>query len=165
MISGRFIYLRPVTQEDAEQILEWENDPEFWPITETPGPFVIQDIRRFIERSSDLFGYGQIRLVICTKREDHKIGMLDLFNLNTTRQSAGVGILVAENSYRNKGIATEAISILINSMYQFFYLKSLECLVFHDNTASIHLFEKCGFTIVESTVFKNKKAIRYIYNA
>src|SRR5688572_1960712 len=80
MIRGQSVYLRPALPEDALTILEWENNPVFWHVTETPGPFTLQEILRFINDNSDLFVSGQIRLLICTINDNRKVGMLDLFD-------------------------------------------------------------------------------------
>jgi len=163
MISGTSIFLRPAVREDAKVILEWENNPEFWPVTETPGPFEINDIRNFIKNSSDLFGSGQLRMLICLKKDGSPIGALDLFDFNAKEAKAGIGILIGNACHRNKGIATEAINTLLGAMYTNLRLKKLECLIFPDNLPSIKLFEKCAFKASGVVHYKNKKAVRYTY--
>jgi len=158
MIEGNQIFLRPIHLADAAIILEWENNPDLWKVSETPGPFVLSEIENFINTSNDLFAHGQMRWIICDKQSNRKIGALDLFDYSAFEKSSGIGILIADISDRGKGIANEAISALIPHLRNTFKIEKIHCMIHTDNAASIRLFEKNGFKKTSETSFKEKSA-------
>lgn len=161
MIVGETIYLRPVLARDLRVILEWENNPEFWPVTGVPGPFTEQDIHEFIQNSKNVFEDNQMRWMICSKRDDQPIGALDLFEYDAATKSVGIGILIAEIHNRKRGFAHQAIEIFATFAAESLGLKRLNCLIHVDNLPSIRLFEKSGFTAHGAQFFKNKRAIKF----
>ena len=161
MITAEDIYLRPVSMRDFRIIHEWENNPEFWPVTGTPGPFSEADIEEFIRTSGNLFSHHQMRWIICSKRDDQPIGALDVFEYNAIDKTAGMGILIAEKRNRKRGFAHQAISVFCKFAFETLHLNSLHCIVYLDNTSSIKLFEKNKFQAKGISYFKNKKTIRY----
>jgi diamine N-acetyltransferase len=161
MIVAEDIYLRPVSMRDFHIIHEWENNPEFWPVTGTPGPFSEEDIEEFIRTSGNLFSHHQMRWIICSKRDDQPIGALDVFEYNAIDRTAGMGILIAEKRNRKRGFAHQAISVFCKFAFETLHLNSLHCIVYLDNTSSIKLFEKNKFQAKGISYFKNKKTIRY----
>lgn len=161
MIEGNQIFIRPIQLTDAAEMLDWENNPELWKVTETPGPFLLSDIENFIKTSNDLFQHGQMRWIICEKTTLRKIGALDLFDYSAFEKTAGIGILIANPSDRKKGAAHEAISILIPKLRNTFRIEKLHCMIHADNKASIRLFEKNGFLKTNETSFKEKPAFYF----
>lgn len=160
MIPGKHIYLRPVTMRDAKTILEWENDPALWEVTSTPGPFTLQEIKEFISKSTNVFEQHQMRWIICEKSNDQPVGALDIFEFNPKEMTAGVGILIAEKSNRNKGYGKEALRTFITFARDTLRFSKLHCMIHVDNHPSLRIFEQCGFTIHGIRYFRNKKACK-----
>ena len=73
------------------------------------------------------------------------IGCIDLFDYEPLHKRAGIGILVASASNRNKGIASDALKIMKNYCKQTLLLNQVYCNVGVGNASSIQLFEKSGF--------------------
>jgi diamine N-acetyltransferase len=161
MIQGNQIYLRPIHLEDAPVVLEWENNPELWKVTEAPGPFVLSEIENFIKNSNDLFEHGQMRWIICDKMTQRTIGALDLFDYSAYQKTTGIGILIAHPLDRKKGAANEALSLLIPVLRNTFRVEKIHCMIHTDNIASIRLFEKNGFVRTNETSFKEKSAFHF----
>jgi diamine N-acetyltransferase len=161
MIVGETIYLRPVLSSDLRIILEWENNPEFWPVTGVPGPFTEEDIHQFIQQSKNVFEDNQMRWMICSKRDDQPIGALDLFEYDANNKSVGIGILIADHRNRKRGFAHQAIEIFAKFASESLGLKTLHCLIHVDNLPSIQLFEKAGFSPRGAQFFKNKRALKF----
>ncbi|MDR0815589.1 MAG: GNAT family N-acetyltransferase, partial [Bacteroidales bacterium] len=59
---------------------------------------------------------------------------------------AGVGILV-EETYRNRGWASEALSLLCDYSFDFLKIHQLYAYISVNNKKSIQLFERCGFAL------------------
>lgn len=154
------IFLREVNKQDAETILMWENNPEFWDVTENEGPFSLSDIEEFVSKSNSLENSGQIRYMIIDSNEK-TIGAIDLFEFNNKYRTAGIGILIADNENREKGIATEALKTVIASLKKNGLVKELHCIIHQDNIASIKLFLRCGFELTGESIFKKKQVNNY----
>ncbi len=160
MIRGRNIYLRAVLPSDAPLILNWENNPEFWHITEHAGPFQLEDIQKFIEDSCNLHRNGQLRYMILNI-DKTPIGAVDLFDYRHQDHSAGIGVLIADHDCRGKGHATDAILTLLEHLRKTQEVRVLNCIIFPDNIASIKLFLRCGFLKTGVDLFKGKVVNRY----
>ncbi len=160
MIKGERIYLRPVAMRDIDVVLHWENNPELWSVTETPGPFSRSEIAEFIRTSHNVFRQNQMRWMICDI-EDQPIGALDVFDFNHQKKSSGIGILIAEKQNRNKGFASEALKLFIHFATDTLKFKSLHCIVHIDNHSSVRLFEKNNFKTQGVSYFKEKKVYQF----
>ena len=73
------------------------------------------------------------------------IGTIDLFEFDPYNNRAGVGILIAEQHSRGKGMADAALKLLIEYCTSHLKLHSLFCNISISNTSSIKLFERNGF--------------------
>ena len=112
-LVGKHIYLRAVEKDDAGQVFLWENNPKNWKVSNTEVPFSMFYIIQLIEQQSDLRKSGQLRLVIMTHQDQRAVGVIDLYDVNFKHGYAAVGILIAEEQDKGKGIATEPLSLLI----------------------------------------------------
>lgn len=145
MISGEKIFLRAMGPIDAEIIYELENDSKLWHLSNTLVPFSMLKIEQFIKNSSDdLLIDLQLRLIICEKKGKKTIGLLDLFNYDPIHLRAGVGIIVIE-TFRNKGYAKEALTLLSDYSSKSLRLHQLYCNILSSNEQSLKLFEKEGY--------------------
>jgi diamine N-acetyltransferase len=72
------------------------------------------------------------------------VGAVDLFEVDPLHRRAGVGILV-NLPYREKGVAGQAMEILVKYAFETLNLHQLYCNISADNAHSIRLFEKLGF--------------------
>lgn len=147
MIKGDRVYLRTLLPEDVEVILEWENDPSNWTVSQTTEPFTYDQIKQFVESPQDLLANQQLRYMICLSDDHRQIGTLDLFEFDARNERSGLGILIAAEADRGKGYAKEALQALIQYAFQALPLRQLFCNVLTDNEPSMRLFQGCGFKI------------------
>ena len=127
--------------------MEWENNPENWEVSDTSQPFTKEQIDAFVNQPQSLINNKQQRFIICL--EDKPIGCIDLFEYNEIEKRAGVGVLIADKVNRNKGYAHKALNLLKNCCSNELSIVHLFCNISSENTASIRLFEKCGFQFVD----------------
>ena len=80
--------------------------------------------------------------------ENITVGAIDLFDFEPFHQRAGVGILIANKEHREKGMATEALAILIGYAFKTLRLHQLYCSIATNNEPSINLFTKAGFILI-----------------
>lgn len=159
-LVAKHIFLRKMTVADAPVILAWENNSENWEVSDTKEPFTVQEIDGFVRLPQDINSQKQLRLVICENKMGKPIGCIDLFEFKKGK-SAGIGILIADKSYRNRGLATEALKQVINYCRNELKLAYIFCNIFKKNKASIRLFGNCGFQFVEQRLLNQQKVNYY----
>lgn len=140
------VYLRPISSEDHDLILNWENKPEFAPEIGYQGPFSNEDIRKLIQDLQDIRLNNQCRYIICIDEE--AVGTIDFFNIDFNNFYCELGILVARTEYRRRGVATLAIEQGMRLMFNDYKLSKFRVYVHEDNLASQELFKKLNFQFV-----------------
>lgn len=141
------IKLRALEPEDLELLYEWENNNDYWIISNTVSPFSKYILKRYIENShKSIFETSQLRLMIDHTPDNHTIGTIDIFDFDAYHKRAGIGILIGDKNYRRKGLATMALTCLTDYCFQTLMLHQLYCNILENNLESIELFTKTGFT-------------------
>ena len=149
-LVGKHIYLRAIEPNDLEFLYDLENDTAIWEISGTTSPYSKHVLKLYLDNAHrDIYDVKQLRLCIC-QADDKVVGLIDLFDFDPKNHRAGVGIIVLNSADRNKGIGTEAISLLCDYSFSTLQLKQLYANILEDNLSSIHLFEKIGFELVGS---------------
>jgi len=144
-LTGTNIKLRALEPTDVDLLYSWENNMAIWKVSNTIVPFSKETISQFISYERDLYADKQLRLVICKLEDEKAIGTIDLFDYDLRHQRAGVGVLLAEESERKKGCASEALEIVVRYGFSTLMLHQLYCNIPCDNEGSVKLFEKHGF--------------------
>lgn len=144
-LTGKTIRLRALEPTDVDLIYNWENNMAIWKVSNTIVPFSKETINQFISYERDIYSDKQLRLIICKAEEDKAIGTIDLFDFDMRHQRAGIGVLLADESERKKGYASEALELMIEYSFTTLMMHQLYCNIPSDNEASIKLFEKHGF--------------------
>ncbi len=148
------ISLRALEPEDLELLYEWENNYINWTISNTIAPFSKYILKRYLEDShKSIFETGQLRLMIENNIDNTAIGTVDIFDFDPLNKRAGLGILIANEAYRRKGLASMALSCVIGYSFKTLQLHQLYCNILENNTESIELFKKHGF--VQSGIKKD----------
>jgi diamine N-acetyltransferase len=140
------IRLRALEPEDLELLYTWENNDINWVYSNTVSPFSRFTLKRYIENShKNIYETGQLRLMIDHIEDKKTIGTIDLFEFDSFHKRAGIGILIADDSYRRKGFAAMSLKCLIQYCFKTLQLHQLYCNILANNTVSIELFKKHGF--------------------
>lgn len=141
------IVLRAPEPEDVDFLFGIENDTSLWHLSHTLTPFSRFDLEQFIMSSDkDIYTTKQARFIIQINETNRHApaGAIDLFDFDPKNQRAGVGIVVLEK-FRNRGIASLALDILINYSFDHLNLHQLYCNIEVKNSVSLELFRKKGF--------------------
>lgn len=149
------IRLRALEPSDVELLYLWENDTKLWHVSDTLSPFSRDILQQYIKSAhKDLYEQRQLRLVIDVKDEGAMlpVGLVDLFEVDFLHGKAGVGILIYNAENRDKGYASDALTLLASYCFEMLKLHQLYCHIPDSNTASIQLFQKLGF--VQTGVLK-----------
>jgi len=145
-LTGTNIYLRALEPEDLEFIYTIENNESIWEVSNTQTPYSRFLIRQYLENAhQDIYEAKQLRLAICLIGSFEAVGLIDLFDFDPKNNRAGIGIVIASESYRNLGTGTQALQLVINYAFNKLQLHQLYANVGSDNTNSLQLFTKFGF--------------------
>lgn len=147
-LQGNRIYLRALEQKDLEFLYKLENNTNVWEVSGTITPYSKDVLQLYLDNAHrDLFDVKQLRLVICSKQHE-ALGLIDLFDFEPNHKRAGLGIIVLDEQQRNKGIGSEAISLLCTYVFEVLDLRQVYANILEENEVSIHLFKKLGFVQV-----------------
>jgi diamine N-acetyltransferase len=148
-LEAENIYLRALEPEDLEFVYQIENDLKLWEVSNTQTPYSRFLIRQYLENAhQDIYEAKQLRLVICDKKTDEVYGLIDIFDYDPKNARAGIGIVIQRDTYRMKGIGSQALKIVIDYAYQHLLLQQIYANIAADNTSSKKLFHKFGFAEV-----------------
>jgi diamine N-acetyltransferase len=140
------INLRALEPEDLELLYNWENNDSYWTISNTVSPFSKYTLKRYLENShKNIYETGQLRLMIDHIPDKVTIGTIDIFDFDPFHKRAGLGILIANETYRKNGYASMALTCLIDYCFKTLQLHQLYCNILVNNPESIDLFKKQGF--------------------
>ncbi|MGD1846828.1 MAG: GNAT family N-acetyltransferase [Salibacteraceae bacterium] len=145
ILQGERIHLRAVEPADVDALYQWENNPENWKVSNTLIPFSRHLLEQYVHSEHDLMLQKQLRLMIISNENGAPVGCLDLFDFDALHLRAGLGIIIAEVDNRRKGLATEALHLIIRYGKEVIQLQQLYCSILSGNASSIALFEKAGF--------------------
>lgn len=147
-MKGNKLSFRAPEPKDIDLLYKWENDVSIWYLSNTITPFSHHTLEEYILNAhQDIYTAKQLRLMIDVTEIHETIGCIDLFDFDPVNMHAGIGILIADK-YRNKGYASEALSILIDYTFNTLHLHQLYCNITVDNEISLKLFKKHNFRII-----------------
>ncbi len=137
------ISFREINLDDANFILEIENNNDIWKVSHTKENFTIKDIELFIANNM-LEGLltSQKRWIIT--KNNISCGCIDLFDYSEVNKRAGIGIIIHPNYYNNR-IATVALNSFIKYCKNTIGLHQLYCTILEENKYSLQLFKNNNF--------------------
>lgn len=102
------------------------------------------------EEYKHLNGYSSynrsFQLFLLTEKESGRIiGRCGIHNWNIDSERAEIGYVMHEESFRKKGLMSEALIAIIEHGFEYLKLNRIDALVGVGNTASIRLLEKNNF--------------------
>ena len=147
-LYGEKIFLRALEPSDLELLYQWENDPEIWKISHTLTPYSKYTLKQFIDSAQeDIFSTKQVRFMINLLHTKQTVGILDIFDIDFINSRAGMGILIDKN-FRNQELGVETVLLALTYLFDTLHLHQIYCNVLNNNTISMKLFKKCGFSVV-----------------
>ena len=143
-LKGKRIYLRKLQETDVnDEYLRWMNDYEVVKYTESRFfPHTFESLNKYL---SSIDNYHNIAFAIIDTAENKHIGNIKLGNINYIHGFADIGIIIGNKDFWGKGIATEAIDLLVEYSFKRLNLRRLIAGAYMENSGSIKAFEKVGF--------------------
>ena len=145
-LEGNKIRLRALELSDLDFLYQLENDEIVWEVSNTTTPYSKFVLKQYLENAHrDIYEVKQLRLVICEADTDRPLGFTDFYDFEPKHRRAGLGIVVFSEADREKGYASEAISLILKYAFTHLNLHQVYAHISEDNSSSIRLFEKQGF--------------------
>jgi RimJ/RimL family protein N-acetyltransferase len=150
------ILLRPWQRNDVQQLAKIANNKNVWNNVRDrlPSPYTVMDALQWVEHCSKEIPHQNLAIVYnnivagtigCTLQKD------------VARKNVELGYFIDEQFW-GKGIATEAVRLMIDYIQQHFDVMRIFAEVFEHNKASMKVLEKNGFyleSIRKKSVIKN----------
>jgi diamine N-acetyltransferase len=144
-MSNSSILLRKLQPSDLQFLIQVETDPENLQFSGEEDLPSIAELEAYLNSDHDIILHDQLRLVIEFNRTP--VGFIDLFDVDFMHLKASVGIIV-DHKFRRKGLAEAALQELSKfALEQKIHTLWAKCQKW--NEASLNLFRKSGFQIVE----------------
>jgi len=145
ILKGWRINLRRIHKADAESIVQHANAKEISRFTFIPHPYGIGDALTFIRRSQSAWRSGSMQNFGIENRETGKIiGMVGIIRISKKHRQAEIGYWLGKKFW-GKGIATEAVLLILEYCFKNLKLHRVCARVMHPNLASAKLLEALGF--------------------
>lgn len=155
-IEGERVYLRPITQEDTDNIIRWRNSESVRPYFIYQKPFTREGHRKWLETMIETKkGY---QFIVCEKTTDRPIGCTYLRDFERKHNKIEYGMFLGEKSEAGKGISSEIVRLTLQFGFEDLKVHKIFCRIFADNLPSIKGCERGGFVreaYLEDDVFVN----------
>lgn len=157
----RKVNLRKLIISDAEFISKNAKDKDITRYTFVVAPpFRLKEARRFIKKTqSDIQKKKAYEFGIELKETKELIGTINLFNIDYKNKNAEIGIWMAKK-YWGKGLAWEALSLMLQFGFFNLKLERIQARVLHKNIFAKNLLKRIGFKLEgklrKKTFFKNR---------
>lgn len=138
------IFLRPMTYEDTENIVNWRNSDGVRKNFIYQGLFTKESHENWIRTMVET---GKVvQLMICETATGKPVGSVYIRDIDHTHHKAEYGIFIGEAAARGKGYGTAAARLMIKYCFEELKLHRLFLRVYAKNQQAIRSYEKAGFT-------------------
>jgi [ribosomal protein S5]-alanine N-acetyltransferase len=145
-MEGTKVCLREPRRSDIKVWYRWFNDPQVTAYM-NKGIFPNTELRQneFYEHISK--SKNDVQLAIITKRNGFLIGTIGVHSIDWVHRNGEVSIVIGDQSYWGRGVATEAITLIINHAFNKMNLNRIYAGVSSLNQGCIKAFKNTGFEV------------------
>lgn len=137
--------LREQTQEDTENFFRYYTDPDVGKYILASKPATLLEASKEIQYCRNLFYTKQgMYWTIAKKSDNQMIGAIGLY-MNNTHHRAEITYDLSRDYWR-KGIMLKAIQAVVKHAFSHMNIARIEAVTRKENTASMELLKKAGFT-------------------
>ena len=146
MIIGKKVRLRDKSLADARNDYNWQTDPERAQLDATP--VLDMTFAQYLPDYAIELSYPvstKHQFAIDTMEGEH-IGNCVYYDIDKTKGKAQLGIMIGNRDYWNQGYGADAITTLVNHIFQQTKLNRIHLKTLKTNARAQKCFGKCGFT-------------------
>ena len=137
------VYLRLMTYDDTEKIVEWRNSDSVRKRFIYQGLFTKESHENWIKTMVET---GKVvQMIICEIGTDKPVGSVYVRDIDETHHKAEYGIFIGEKESRGKGYGTAAAKLMVRYCFEELALHRLFLRVYAENERAIRSYEKAGF--------------------
>ena len=138
------VFLRPMTYEDTENIVNWRNSDAVRKNFIYQALFTKESHENWIRTMVET---GKVvQFMICEVAGDKPVGSVYIRDIDHTHHKAEYGIFIGDAQARGRGYGTAAARLMIKYCFQELKLHRLFLRVYAKNQQAIRSYEKAGFT-------------------
>ncbi len=139
------IYIRRITQDDTDLIVDWRNREDVREHFFFREPFTRQMHEKWLKEK---IGTGEVeQFIVCMKEDDRPVGSSYLRDINRDDMSAEYGIFIGEADARGRGLGAEILKATMDYALGEMGLKLIRSRAISTNIASIKIFTDYGFAV------------------
>ena len=142
-IIGKTVYLRPLTDEDTDLIINWRNSDAVRPYFIYQKPFTKEGHKKWMETMiKSGLGY---QFIVCRNEDDEPVGCTYLRDYDRENNKIEYGVFLGSEDVKGKGIGTEILGLTLEFAFEELDIHKVFARAFADNAASVGSFLKGGF--------------------
>jgi RimJ/RimL family protein N-acetyltransferase len=138
------VNLRPIKLTDAERCLRWVSHPE---VLRYLG--LVQPARSLLQERTWIAGIladkQHQRMFIIEDEEGLAVGTCGLREIDKTKGSALLGLMIGDPNQWGRGLGAAATSALVTYGFETFDLKEIRLICHQENGRALRCYEKVGF--------------------
>ena len=145
VLEGQRVRLRPIREDDLDQLWEMLCDPEGRRLTGTHATFTREVADRWYRsrgRETD-----RLDLAIADRGTDRCVGEVVLNDLDPDNRSCAFRISLVGPTVFDKGYGTEATRLILAHAFETVGVHRVELEVYDLNLRARHVYEKLGFVV------------------
>ncbi len=143
MLKGKSITLRPVRETDLDQLysfhLDIDNRGDYFPRGILAQPAFHKQFQETGFWSKD------DGMLVISSSDDEILGHIEFFKTVNYLDEFELSYQVYFPEHRGKGVATEAVNLLVRYLFETKRVNRIRLVIHPDNLASRRIAEKCGF--------------------
>lgn len=158
MLKGNNVIIRPMGKGDFEVFYSWLQDQKYL------GDFLSMEMRykdNFIEGFEKNIKDSTKFYAVLEDMDGHLIGLINSMEATGTNSTLELGMLIAEETSRGKGIGKEALGLYVDYLFKTKNIMRIQYITRTDNIGMKTIGEKNGFVL--EGVMKKYKIIDGIY--
>ena len=143
VLSGKRVYLRPLTRADLVYLRRWSDDAEIRGLIGDTTPMSQAECEKFLEKVYADSSREWFMVVI--KQDNRVIGEAGLLRMDPAWRTTDVSVIIGEKEEWGKGYGTEAILLLLDRAFRELDFHRVAIGVVGFNDRAMRFWEKIGF--------------------
>jgi RimJ/RimL family protein N-acetyltransferase len=145
LLAHGSIYLRPAERDDLPLFVRWLSDARTARTLSVISPLSHALEERWFERLLEQQGQGRWHFVTCLIADDRAVGAIELFDVDTTNGSAGLGIVIGAPGDTGQGYGSDALRALLGFAFGELRMERIWLDVYDFNERARRVYQRVGF--------------------